>query len=123
MAYTEALPCISMPVAADYSAKQYYIMKTASGVATLCGDGEEPIGVLQNAPDAANEVGRIGIGRGVTKVVAGAAITVSAKVAAMAGGLAAPATSGEAVLGYAMEAATASGDVISVLLISAESPA
>lgn len=114
MSTVESVQRISMPVAADYSAKQYYFMKVASGVATVAGDGEEAIGVLMDNPSAAADPGEIAIG-GRVKVVASAAISVDAHLASTATGTAVTSTSGDYILGFALSAATAAGDVIEML--------
>jgi hypothetical protein len=104
---------------ADLSANQYYLLKrTATGVA-LAVANDRCLGVLVNKPklgqDAAIQVA------GVAKVRAGAAVAINDYVKADATGRAITST-GEAagtlveIIGIALDAASAAGDVIRVLL-------
>lgn len=103
MATEAALTCISKPVAANYSAKQYFFMKiNSSGQAVVCGDGEAAVGVLQDDPAAANRAGSIGIA-GQTKISIGATLTEGDEVASDASGEAVPAATGDHVLGICTE--------------------
>ena len=72
------------------------------------------LGVLQNAP-AVGEGMSIAYG-GVSKVVAGAAITADAIITTNGSGRAVTVTSGDMAAGRALEAADADGDVITALL-------
>ena len=117
MARSQELFDVSLPAAADYSAKQHYFMTLNSSrqcvLATTL--GEKTIGVLQDDPDAANRTGLVRV-FGITKVVASAAITVGARVTTDASGKAITATPGDFVAGVCIIAAGADGDVCSVLL-------
>ena len=98
---------------ADLSAKQYYFVKIAADNKWgVCGDGELGLGVLQNKPTAGLECEVVR--SGISKVVAGDAVTEGAFVASDGNGKAVPATSGEYILGVAYEAASADGDIIAV---------
>jgi len=102
--------------AADLSAKQHYLMKMTSTGVNVCGDGELPLGVLQNKPSALGRAATVwGVGS-VSKVVASAAIAKGAKVASTATGTAVTAASGDYIAGYALDAVTASGDLVSVFI-------
>lgn len=71
--------------------------------------------MLQNAPSAAGYAATVAIS-GVSQVIAGAAITRGDSVASGSAGKAKTATSGNRVLGLALSAAAADGDIIRVLL-------
>jgi len=118
LAFEEALRCISLPANADLSTKQYFFVKvtnsSGTGRAAVAGDGEHAIGVLQNKPDAANEVATIAIS-GVSKVSAGGTITAGQPVASDAAGEAVAAATGDIILGTALLSAD-DGDLVPVLL-------
>lgn len=118
MGYSESLRCISLPVAADYSTKQYYLMNiNSSGQAVLvAAKGAAATLVLQDKPDTAGHVGSLGFD-GITKVAAGAVVAAGAEVIADATGRVIATDAAEQfVIGTAIEAATAVGDIISVLI-------
>lgn len=105
----------ALTAGADLSAKLFYAVKIASdGDLELAGDGELAVGLITEADTAGNKVTYQyqGIARG----YAGGSITAGTKVAANASGQLVTATTGENVIGIAREAATASGQIISVLL-------
>ena len=116
MAFEQALQSITGLVSADMTSKQYYIVKGSTTSVTLCTAGVQPLGVIQDTPAASGRPGNIAIG-GISKVVAGAAITAGAYVSSDSAGKAVTAASGDFALGIARTAATADGDVISVLLM------
>lgn len=106
----------TLPAAADLSANQYFIVKVdSSGSAALAGDGEPAIGVLQNEPDAAGKAASIRFA-GISKVVAGAAVSAGAQVAPNASGKAVTAATGKNILGIALAAASGDGVIIPVAL-------
>lgn len=116
MATEISLTTIPVAAGADHSANQYrFVTINSSGQAVLSGNGASADGVLQDKPSAAGRIGAVGI-LGVSKVVAGAAITRGADVASDANGKAKTAATGNRVLGKALEAAAADGDWITVLL-------
>ena len=116
MATDQSMTIINLEAGQDLSSKQYYFVSMAAdGQVDPTGDGLSAEGVLQDAPSAAGYPASIAIA-GITKVVAGAAITRGDLVASGSAGKAKTATSGNRVLGIALEAATNDGDVISVLL-------
>jgi hypothetical protein len=106
----------TLPAAADLSANQYFIVKVdSSGSAALAGDGEPAIGVLQNEPDAAGKAASIRFA-GISKVVAGAAVSAGAQVTPNASGKAITAATGKNILGVALAAASGDGVIIPVAL-------
>lgn len=116
MATDQSMVCINLEAGQDLSSKQYYFVTIASdGQVDPTGDGLSADGVLQDAPSAAGYPATIAIS-GRTKVVAGAAIARGANVASGATGKAKTSANGNRVLGVALEAAAADGDVISILL-------
>ena len=107
MALEEVLTSITLPVATDYSAKQYYCMDVnTSGQAVLvAAAGARVVGVLQNNPDTAGYAGTVAI-EGCTKVVAGAAITAGAILMSDTDGTVITATGTDAItVGIALETA------------------
>ena len=112
---------ISASAAADYSSNQYYAVKlTAEGpppTATVCSTaGEQAQGILQDDPAAAGRGCTVRM-LGTSKAVAGAAITFLDRVTVDSSGRVVTATANsDGVIGRALRAATAAGDVIEVLL-------
>lgn len=103
--------------AADLSANQYHALRVTAAwtVNTTNAAGMACLGVLQNKPasGAAAEVMQSGI----TKAIAGAAISAGAEVMAGADGrIITAATAGSNVIGIALEAAGAANEVISIAL-------
>lgn len=99
---------------ADLTADQYKIVKVdAAGKLVLTGAADEHAGIL-DCPGDTDESVRIRVS-GVAKVVAGAAITTGDGVESDAAGKLRTLTTGPLV-GIALEAAGADGDIISVLL-------
>lgn len=117
MAYEGNLQIIPGQVAsADLSSHQFKFMDIgATGAALNTSAGAMCDGVLQNKPDALGKAASVAYS-GVSKVVAGAAITAGARVMSSAAGKAVTATATNIGLGTALEAATADGDLIAVLL-------
>ena len=116
MATTDNMQVISLPVYADYSAKQYYIMAlNSSGQAVLAAEGSDTIGVLQDKPAAANRPGQVAIG-GRAKVLCGGAITKGARFSSDSNGKAVSVgSSDDYALGFVLETG-ASGSVLSCLI-------
>jgi len=103
--------------AADLSAKQFHAVKITAAFAVNLTSvaGESTFGVLQNTPTSgqAAEV----MHTGVTKVVAGAAISAGADVMAGADGrVITAATAGSKIIGRALEAAVNANEIVSVYL-------
>jgi len=113
------LPSFKLPgftAEADLSAAQFLGVNggTAAGQVALAGAGEAIFGVLQNKPTAgqAAEV----MNKGVTKGISGAAILVHVQVEVDAAGKFITLAAGVPV-GFALEAAGAADEIITVLLV------
>lgn len=115
MSYEEKLDSISLIADGDQSGNQYKFMKgDTTGVALQDSAGGVCIGVLQNTPTD-GQVATVGIS-GVTKVVAGAAVSLWDNIQSDATGRAIAATTGDYSQGIALEAATAAGQIIAMLM-------
>ena len=118
MTNSQSYEVFSIPANADLSANQYFIAAvvdaSGEGQAALCGDGAQPCGVIYNNPDAAGKATSIAY-KGIVKVKAGGAITAGNTVASDAAGEAVVATTGDVILGIALDTAV-DGDIVSVLL-------
>ncbi len=91
----------------DLSAKQYHFVTMASdGQVDPTGAGAAADGVLQNAPAAAGRAAAVAV-VGRVKVLCGGTISANANVASNASGQAVAATTGNIVLGKALEAGAA----------------
>ncbi len=110
----------SFVASADYSAKQYYIMKqttstTPYGIVLASAATDNVIGILQNEPNV-GETGVVAI-IGTAKVIAGTPISIGEFIVADSNGKANTIqAAGEIVIGQALEEATAAGDIIEVLI-------
>jgi uncharacterized membrane protein YphA (DoxX/SURF4 family) len=101
----------------DMDTKQYYIVQQSATGDIEVGEGATDllVGVLQNKPKS----GEAALYRfaGTSKVVASAAIAIGAYVTTTALGKAVTTTTaGDVVIGRALEAAAADGDVIEIQL-------
>jgi hypothetical protein len=115
MAYEEALTNISIVADGDQSGNQYKFMKLgADGIDVQDSSGAACVGVLQTKP-ADGTMGAVAIS-GISKMVAGAALTRGAAVQSDAQGRAIAAVSGGYPQGVAVEAASAAGEIVPVLL-------
>jgi hypothetical protein len=111
--------CIGLVADADLSANQYQVVRVVSANRVNIASQNSvyrAVGVLQNTPKAAGREATIAV-NGETKVMAGAAITAGLPISHNSSGRAIAATSGLAVLGFALEAAGADGDIIRALLL------
>lgn len=118
MGLEEQLTCLNMLAGADLSSYQYCAVYTsgANTVSLAATAGMNATGILQDEPAASGRAAKVGI-FGRTKAKAGAAISAGADVAVqVTTGRVVTAVTGDYVLGTALEAATANGDIISVLL-------
>lgn len=120
MAFYENIKTTTFNTGADLSTKQHYFVKTdTAGEIVVCSsNGENAQGILLNKPgdDAAGTVALIE-GGGKCKVVAGVAISIGDYVCTGSAGKAAVAdTDTEYVLGKALTASTADGQLITILL-------
>jgi len=113
-AYSQDGAYVAYPSDADYSADgtgQYRaVQRTATGISLCTANDPDCIGILQDDP-ATGEAGTIKT-RDVSKVVAGAAFTNRALLTSDANGRLVTATTGQNVIARALEAATASGQVV-----------
>lgn len=107
----------TLEASADLSAAQHHCVDVDGNgqVAVVSGSGDDVAAILQNDPDAQGNAASL-MKTGVSKVVAGAAVTVGALVMSNAAGRAITATSGQVVFGRALQAAGGDGETIPVLL-------
>jgi hypothetical protein len=123
---------ISVVAAADHRTNQYRFMAVDNaGKVARAGAGAFALGVLQNNPNA-DQAATIRV-EGISKVVAGAAVAVGSLVASDSAGraivatlartntsdagAAADALIGSNVMGVALEAAGAAGDIIAIAIV------
>lgn len=116
MATEEALKCITLPAAADLSAKQYRAMTVDSnGRAAVSTRGQGSAGILQNNPGALDRAATIAIA-GVSKVVLGGTVTKGQKLVSDANGALVNASSSDNnFLGIAIGSG-GSGEIIAALI-------
>lgn len=96
---------VGLSASADLSTKQHRFVKMSAAMkVTLCGDGELPIGVLQNNPDADGKAATVaGVGS-TTKIIAGSGgITYGSKVSSDANGAGVIAADGDWMAGIALD--------------------
>lgn len=114
MATQDNMLCVSLEAGADLSTKQFYFVSLASdGQIDPTGAGAIAQGVLQDAPAAAGRAALVAVA-GKVKVVCGAAVTRGGPVASTSTGTATNATTGNIILGTALETG-ASGRIIEIL--------
>jgi hypothetical protein len=114
MATQENMLCVSLEAGADLSTKQFYFVSVASdGQIDPTGAGAIAQGVLQDAPAAAGRAALVAIA-GKVKVMCGAAVTKGGPVASTSSGTATNATTGNIILGTALETG-ASGRIIEMI--------
>lgn len=116
MALEQPLFCDGNEVAAaDLSTKQFYAVKLTSTGYALCSVAGEPCdGILQDDP-LSGKVCNVMV-HGISKAIAGGAIAKGANVTVDANGKLAVAASGNYILGRLKEAATADGDIVTLLI-------
>lgn len=104
------------PANGDLSSYQYRFVKLESaGTVAICGNGEVPLGILQNDPED-GEQAKVMI-FGISNLVAHAAISVNDKLGSQASGRAVAVTADTNTYNaIALEAATAQDDEIKVML-------
>jgi len=103
---------------ADLSAKQFYLVKlNTSGRQVVIGaaNSDNVYGVLQSKPKA-GEAANVGI-FGISKAVAGAAITAGDPLMSDTSGRVITQTSTNPKVGVALEAATVTGQIITIKVI------
>jgi hypothetical protein len=114
MATQDNMLCVSLEAGADLSAKQFYFVSLAAdGQIDPTGAGLIAQGVLQDAPAAAGRAALVAVA-GKVKVMCGAAVTRGGPVASTSTGTATNATTGNIILGTALETG-ASGRIIEIL--------
>jgi hypothetical protein len=108
---------IPFTAGADLSAKQYYGVKlhTTEGQVVLAGATDEAIGVLDNSNAKSGYPVSVVVGGG-AKAVASAVIAVNKKVNFDANGKLQEAVATKFFIGRTLEASTADGDVISIII-------
>lgn len=117
---------ITIPAAADLSAKQYYFVKIdTSGNAALCAAAtDKPVGVLQNAPTAGQEATITVVGG--TKVVGSAALDEGVAIGTTSAGKAGAKVVGtdttNYIVGTVIGASGADNEILTAL-INCASPA
>ena len=122
MSYENKGKAISLIADAAYTSKYIAVKKNAVAEQfTVCSAGDIPVGILQD-PTPANKAAAVLIS-GVSFVEASDAIAAGAAVATANDGLAVTAGVGVVPFGIALNAASAKGDIISVLLKTAGNPA
>jgi CBS domain-containing protein len=124
MSTESAVSTVTYAASGTLATKQYFLVKrhtTAGQCVLVSGINDIPIGVLQNAPDAAGKAAEIvALGRTKAQVAAATDINVGDLLGPDANGrLVAIATDNALVCAVAEEAATsATGDIISVTMIA-----
>jgi hypothetical protein len=114
MAYDDNKLSVTIPAGSDLSASQFcFVEVNASGLLALPTAGIHADGVLQNDPNASGRAGEVAIS-GIVKVKCGGVVTRGGPVATDASGRAVNATTGNIILGTAMETG-ATNAVIGVL--------
>lgn len=116
----------SLVAFADLSLGQYHAVRVGGTVDPITGTArviiqtqagdDSTLGILQNKPNAQGEAAEIMSIPGITKWVAGEAINAGELVSSNASGRCRGALGGDVVLGHALQASSANGDLISVLL-------
>lgn len=115
MAFEIPGPPFSLKAAADLSTSQFlFVSLDSNGEAVVAGAGARTMGVLQNKPTLGQ--GASIVDRGITKVVAGAAVAIDARVSSDAAGKAITSATTNSVEGRALTAAAAADEIISVKL-------
>lgn len=117
MSYYESVRIISLPAAGDLSTKQYYALAVNDvGRVAVAGDGVSAVGILCNKPTAIDDVAAIAYD-GKVKAIAGATFNAGVELASNAEGKLITATSGERILGIAVEPGV-DNRIVTVLLKS-----
>ena len=111
-----AILCKTFEANGDLSSSQYRFVKLeAAGTVAICGNGEVPIGILQNDPEDGEQANVMVMG--ISNLVAHAAIAVNAKLGSQASGRAVTVSADTNTYNaVALEEAAAQDDEIKVLL-------
>lgn len=106
----------TLEAAADLSAGQYRaLVVDGSGDAARAGQGVSIAGIQQNKPSVVGQATEI-VQTGISKGESGAAVLQGAKLMTDASGKFVTATATDFVIGYALTASGADGEVIAILL-------
>lgn len=108
---------MSFEASGDLSSDQFKFVDLASDgqMQVVSTQGDPAIGVLQDKPSTTGEAGQV-MKDGITKVSAGGSISVNDEIAADGSGKAITATtSGDKIMGMAIDSAS-SGDIFSMIL-------
>lgn len=121
MSYENKGKTITLIANADYSDRYIAVKKTAVDEEfAVCGAGDVPVGILQfDVPKG--KAGTV-MTDGVSFVKAGGAIAAGASVTTDVGGVAVTAIEDDVPFGITLNAASAAGDIVSVLLKTAGNP-
>lgn len=115
MAYEIPGFSFTLVAAADLSALQWHLVNVnGTGLCAISGAGVRAVGVVQNKP-IQGAVATIVV-TGISKVVAGAAVTAGDELMSDSTGRAITATSGQQGLGVALQSAAAAGVIIPMLI-------
>lgn len=106
----------TLTASSDLSGSQFrYVKVSGSGTVTICAAASDvPLGILQNKPKA-GEAADVMV-TGISKLAAGAAVAAGAEVGSDATGRGIAGATGTRVMGQALEAASAAGQIIAVAL-------
>ncbi len=116
MAVEQGLRTVSIPASADLSASQFCFVTVNSGAQlAVAGAGVSASGVLQDKPNAAGQVGAVGIA-GITKLKIGAAVTAGDPLMSDSTGRGITATSTNYQMARALESGTAANQIITALI-------
>lgn len=116
MAYEIPVQNTSLITDADYSSNQYYAMKVnSSGLATICGAGDNALGILQDKPES-GEVANVMV-LGESKAMYGATVTAGANLMTDGSGRLIPATGTNPVIAVAKEGGVV-GEIHTVYLVT-----
>lgn len=115
----QSLKNITVLASADLSASQYCFMDLdTNGNAVLPAAGAATVGVNQDKPTALGQAMPLALPTSVSKVYAGAAFNAGAQLMVTVAGQAITATTGNFVVGRALAAASAIGQLVAVLLVA-----
>jgi len=111
-----AILCKTFTAGGDLSALQYRFVKlSGANTVTICGNGEVPIGILQNDPESGEQANVMLMG--ISNLAVHAATSRNDKLGSQANGRGTAVTADTATYNaIALEAATAQDDEIKVLL-------
>jgi hypothetical protein len=119
MAYSESTTIITLPAAADLSARQYhFVIVDGNGQAALSAADQNAIGILQNKPDAQGRAASVLIS-GASKLVcggAGSGTRAGYNIGTDANGRGVEKSSAsDPTLGIVLETATNAGEIATVV--------